>query len=371
MKVTLFLNHRCNLRCAYCYTGRKFVRPMPLETACRAVDLGIAHAQDGWLLLALFGGEPLMELDLAEQVLAYASAQCQERKVRLFTALATNATLVDDRWSELMKAYRFHVQVSLDGCRAAHDACRRFANGRSSFERTVAGLQKILAAGLSPWVSSVVDPANVAHLSESFDFLLGLGANHLHFTPNYLAGWDEAARDRFEEALEGLGDGYMAATRAGREVRLDPLHGKIVTHLVPGSGEKVACKFGKGDVAVAPSGRLYPCERLVGQDDREDLRVGDLERGLDEARVAGLLAHRAKPGPDCEGCELRPRCTWWCGCANFETSGDPGRVSPMVCYFERCFIAQADRVADALWAERDPTFLKRFYARDRAPAQKA
>jgi uncharacterized protein len=340
MKVTLFLNHRCNLRCGYCYTGRKFHRAMPLATARRAIDFALERSTDGWLLVALFGGEPLLEIALAEQALAYAAQRCRQTGVRLFTTLATNGTLIDQRRLTLLRAHGFHVQVSLDGSRRSHDACRRFANGRSSHERTVAGLRRLMAEGFTPWVLSVVDPANAALVAESFDFLVDLGARHVHLSPNYFAEWDEPARARFEEGLEALGDRYLAATRAGREVHLDPVHGKIVTHLVPGSARSVACKFGKGDVAVAPSGRLYPCERLVGEDDRPDLQIGDLEHGLDEARVEALLARRERPEPECDGCDLRDRCKHWCGCANFETTGDPGRVSPIVCYFERCFYAR-------------------------------
>ena len=368
MKVTLVLDHRCNLRCSYCYTGKKLERAMPLATAKRAVDFGLDQAERGWLLVALFGGEPLIDVQLAEDVLAYAAAESARRKVKLFTTLATNGTLLDERRLKLLKDYAFHVQVSLDGTLAAQDACRRFVDGRSSHALVVTNLQRLIAEGFSPWVLSVIDPANVSELAQGFELLLSLNVPHLHLAPNYLADWSDEARDRFQAELSRLGDAYLAATRAGRAVRLDPLHGKIVSHLVPGSNDSVACKFGKGDVAVAPSGRLYPCERLVGEDDREALCVGDLDRGLDPSRVEALLAGRSRPDPECVACELRPRCKHWCGCANFETTGDPARVSPLVCFFERAFIAEADRVAEILYGERDPTFLRRFYARDRHPA---
>ncbi|MGC4117701.1 MAG: radical SAM protein [Myxococcales bacterium] len=361
MKLTLFLDHACNLRCSYCYTGEKKPRKMPVEVAQKAIDFGLAQVEKGWLLLALFGGEPLLDVELAERSLEYAARVCRNAGVRLFTTLATNGTLLDDRRVELLKRYNFHVQLSLDGSLEAQDACRRFADGRSSHAVIVDHLARLLSEGFAPVVLSVIDPANVDHLADSFDFLLEAGATNVHFSPNYTASWDEAAWARFESALHRLGERYLFHTRAGREFRLDPLHGKIVTHLLPGSNETVICKFGQGDVAVAPSGRIYPCERLVGQDDREALCIGHLDTVLDTARVQQFLAGREQDDPECAECEYKGRCKRWCGCANFETTGDPNKTSPLVCAFETAFIEEADRIAGTLFEEKNPTFLKRYY----------
>jgi len=123
----------------------------------------------------------------------------------------------------------------------------------------------------------------------------------------------------------------------------------------------VVCRFGDGDVAVAPSGRLYPCERLVGEDTREELRIGDVEHGIDVGVRDRMLAQKSVVDPECAACELRGRCKHWCGCTNWETTGSLGRFSPLVCWLERSFIAEADRVASTLWAEKNPTFMRRFY----------
>jgi hypothetical protein len=67
-------------------------------------------------------------------------------------------------------------------------------------------------------------------------------------------------------------------------------------------------------------------------------------------------------------CDLRPRCLQWCGCAQWETAHSLGRISPLFCWFERSFIAEADRIAGILFGERNPTFLREFYGL--APAEK-
>ncbi len=361
MELSLFLNHRCNLRCRYCYTGRKVHRPMPAATARRAVDLGLRMADRGFLLLAFFGGEPLLEVPRMTEALGYARRRCAERGLRLFTQVATNGTVLNDEILALLRAFDFQVQVSLDGCPEAQDATRRFRNGRSSQGRVERNLLALLRAGFQVRLVAVIDPANVAFLGQSFDYLMDLGLTYIHFSPNYLGAWDEAACEAFELALQDLGRRYKARLRAGQDVRLDPLNGKIVTHLNRGYKEKNLCQFGQQEICVAPSGRIYPCDRLVCEDDDPQVCIGDLQRGIDTARRDELVRRKNTPDAECQACALRPRCMHWCGCANYETTGDTGQVSPVVCWFERSFLAAADAIAGELFAEQTPAFLRRFY----------
>ena len=360
MNLTLFLNHRCNLRCSYCYTGRKFHRPMPLETARKAVAFGLDMAER-YLLLTFFGGEPMLELELMEQVVASARQQCDTAGKHLFLSVATNGTLLDSRRLRLLQDNDFQVQVSLDGCPEAQDATRRFRNGRSSYGRVETALRRLLAEGFNPRVVSVVDPLNAQYMGRSFDHLMELGVRKIHFSPNYAGPWDDAACDRFEAALTELGDRFMDRLRADQDVRLDPLNGKVVTHLNQGYKEQNLCQFGQKELAISPSGKIFPCDRLVGEDNLEAVVIGDLDRGLDVAKRDQLVRGKNEPDAECADCELRDRCMFWCGCANFETSGKVTEVSPIICWFERCFIAEADRVANTMFTEKCPGFLQRFY----------
>ncbi|MBS1153448.1 MAG: aldolase-type tim barrel, partial [Myxococcaceae bacterium] len=361
VKLTLFVNHLCNLRCSYCYTGAKTDRRMSEETMRRAIDFAVNHTTQGYLLLAFFGGEPLLEPKLIEDALLWARDRCIEKKLQLHTAITTNGTELDDRRLALLKKHGFRVKLSMDGGRASQDANRRFVNGRSSYDVVAANLQRILAAGIPTVVGAVVDPNNVHLLGESFDDLVGLGATHVTFAPNYTADWSLQARGRFEQGLTGLGDRYLAQLRAGREVRVDPLVGKIVTHLDHRATARAVCRFGVSELAVAPSGRLYPCDRLVNEDADDAVCIGDLERGILAEKRDRLLPSRREEPQMCSGCDLKSRCKRFCGCANYETTGDPGTVSPTVCYFEQAFIDEADRVGNVLYAEQNPVFLKQFY----------
>lgn len=361
MNLSLVLNHRCNLRCRYCYAGEKVDRPMPLAVARKAVDLALDHSRHGYLVVSLFGGEPLLELDLAEAVVAYAAEQASRRKVRPYFSVSTNGTALDARRLRLLTAHEFQVQVSLDGGPGAQDANRRYRNGRSSFRAVARNVRRLVETGLKLNVLAVVDPANAHLLSDSLDRIAALGVQEVYFAPNMLGRWDEEACARFEAGLRALGDNLLARFRAGRDLRVDPLSGKIVGHLMKGVRPAAKCGFGREEWAVSPAGDLFPCDRSVRPGGNEGLRIGHVDTGLDLARRDALLARKAAVDPECAACDLKARCAHWCGCMQVETTGSLGRVSPVFCWTERRLVAEADRIASTLFAERNDAFLRRFY----------
>ena len=368
MNLALVLNHRCNLRCRYCYTGRKFDRAMPLDVARKAVDFGLAQSTTGHLTLSFFGGEPLLEIEAMEAAVAYAERRARETSHTLAFSLSTNGTLLDERRLTLLRDHAFHIQVSIDGAATAQNLTRPYEDGRPSHADVEANLKRLVAENLLEQLVAVIDPATAGWLRESFQYLAAFGSREIYFSPNYLGDWNDNACARFEVALRELGEAYLETIRQGQALRLDPLYGKIVSHLLQGRSAPRRCGFGAEEMAVAPSGHIYPCDRMVREDDNLTTRIGHVERGLDQARCEAIQASRREVDPECAACDLRPRCMQWCGCAQWETTHGLGRISPLFCWFERSFIAEADRIAGILFSERNPAFLREFYAL--APAEK-
>ncbi len=363
MKVCLFLNHACNLRCTYCYNGRKFQRPMPLDVARRGVALALDDGNEGPVQLSFFGGEPLMEMDLIRQIVPLAEAEAARLGRTLRLVVVTNATLLTESTLDYLMDHRFYVGISLDGSRAAHDATRPFRNGRSSYDRAVTNIRRALARpdGRGVKAIAVVDPRNVENLPDSFDALREVGLRTLSVNVNYEGGWTESDRDRFEVALRGLGERYVGAYRRGERFTLNLLDSKVLTHLKGGYACTDRCDFGCEEVAVAPSGNLYPCDRLVGDDTAHEVVIGDVFTGIDPVRRAALIASKNQVMKDCADCTLLGRCMHWCGCVNHAMTGSVGEASGLLCWFEQRIIEEADRCASVLYEEGNPEFLRRFY----------
>jgi len=360
--LTLFVDHACNLACSYCYNGPGFARPMPLEVAEKALDLAFAHPSPRVQVL-FFGGEPLLQPERVVAIAACARRRSEESGKPLRLVMTTNGTLLDEERVALLEREGIHLAVSLDGDAAAHDLARRYPGEGPTWERVCAGLT--LAQGRVPSldVIAVLHPGNVARLGASLRTFAALGLRRVSLNLDYAAAWDEAALAQLERSWDEAVEVVLELYRADRELLLQPLHTRLVGHLKAGFGEVDRCAFGCGELAVAASGRLYPCDRLVGQDGpaEADMVVGHVDTGIDAARVAALRHAKDSPRPDCEGCALLARCIWWCGCVNRALTGRVDGASGLLCRVERLLIERADRLAATLWEERNPRFLRRYY----------
>ncbi len=369
MDVTLCLTHACNLRCEYCYAGRKFARRMSWDTARRAVDFAFAHTVEQARAcgrvpecqLGFFGGEPLLEWELLQRVAIHARDESLRLGVGLKQTVTTNMTLLDERRAEWLREQRFHVGLSLDGNAAMHDTLRRTAAGGPSHEACARALRFFRGPDSNGEVIVVLDPRNIGHLADSVAWLIGEDMRRISLNPNFATDWDRAALDRWRVAYERVGDLWRESFRHGRPVALNVFDGKIRARINGGYRPCDRCTFGENEIAVSAAGFFYPCERLVGDDSNAELRIGHIDEGFYPRERRRILAARGNTVAECRDCPVRDRCMNWCGCVNYASTGFINRVPGVVCHHERMAIAVADRNGALLYAERNPMFLKSFY----------
>ena len=174
LKLWIYTNYDCNLRCTYCLaesspkTPRRSIDVLTVRQLVEeAQGLGFEHVY-------FTGGEPLL-LEEIYTMLAYASQ-------KLPTSLLTNAMLVNGRRLATLSAIRndnLIMQVSLDGSTPEqHDAYR----GPGSWAKTVAGIKTLLEYHFRVRISTTETAANSAHLGEICAFHQALGipeADHI------------------------------------------------------------------------------------------------------------------------------------------------------------------------------------------------
>lgn len=336
---------------------------MPEAIAHRAIDWAVGRRPDG-LLLGYFGGEPLLRWDLLTAYHGYAQARAAALGVHLTATTTTNATLLSAERMAWLADHGIEVGISIDGDQAAHDRLRPRAGGGSSHAAVLAGLRLALARQPMTQTISVVHPQNVGELARSAGFLLDQGVRVLSLSLDPSADWDLGGLDTYRQQLELIGDRWLAEYRAGRDLWIEPIDGRIVAQVKGGLQACDRCTAGLGELAVAPSGTWYPCERMVGDDGPAARRwaLGNVaDGGPDAALVHGLSGqHHAEPEV-CRACPLNHRCQHHCACSNAMATGrlcEPGGAQ---CAAEQAAIAVADRIAAALWEEGNALFLQRRY----------
>jgi uncharacterized protein len=370
MDVSLVLTHDCNLGCTYCFAGKKDRRHMSDETMERALALAFSDDR-AEVRISFFGGEPTLRWDQVVAGTTRAEAFAAATGKRLQLCMTTNATRIDRARAAWLRQHRFYLGVSIDGTEAAHDATRRKRGGQSSFSQTLAGLTACLFEGVACETISVVDPANVGYLGESVRFLAELGVGRIALNPRFSGDWSDVALAAWERGYEAAAQLFIERAERGAPITINVLSDKMLAHIKGGLQEGDRCDAGRSSIAVAPSGNLYPCSRMVGEDHRgkqEGIVIGHVDGGLDAGRRAVFFAmHSPSETPEqiheaCGGCGIKQRCMSSCACVNREASGEPGVVSGITCWHEQMAARVADRAAERLYRKKNRAFLRVIYA---------
>lgn len=331
--LTLMVNHACNLRCAYCYTGRKVNRPMPLDIGAKAIDRAVESVERGGTLeLGFFGGEPLLEAERIDWWIEIARRSCIDAGVRLALGMTTNGTIADQAAWALMIRPEMDLAISCDGRPETHDRNRVFANGDGSSARVADTMRRLRDAEKEFRAVMVVRPNTVDELTGNLDFLRGAGVKMVDLSLDLWTEWTPGDALRLSNSL-GEAAAYWRAHLP--EFGVNWFNGKLVRAAgIQELNETARCGFGAGEIAVAPSGNLYPCERLIGEDvaDSSTRLAGHTLAGGDFLDYSPFAGRSASP---CSNCSIQTQCGTACRCSNYVRSGDVSRPDGLLCLLDK------------------------------------
>jgi uncharacterized protein len=356
--VSLVLTHACNLACGYCYMGEHHRTAMPREVALAALDLAFAEAPA--VDVSFFGGEPLLEYELLIACARQARAlekQKPERVLRL--QVTTNGTLLSRDRLDALEAEGVHVTLSIDGIREAHESGRPNAGGGSSFDSVVRAASLLANSENGLDVIAVVTPENTPHLAASVRFLAELGARRITLNPAWERPFDDDQLAIWERELEAVGAFWAEVRGEGRDLSLVTFDRKVLAAARGGLSATEHCSVGSRNIAVAPSGNIYPCERLIADDRNSRFVIGSVTTGW--PRKNGLP--RGPAEAECEPCPERFRCGASCACANLaetDTTHLPGATQ---CWYEQTTARIADEAAMRLVEAANEPFTSWLYGR--------
>jgi MoaA/NifB/PqqE/SkfB family radical SAM enzyme len=219
--VKLELTHRCNLRCAFCYTDS------PRHTLARTPDLDddawrriVAEAIElGVIEAVVIGGEPLLRAPLALELMERLTA------AGVGTTMTTNGWFLDDALADrLAPLAGLTVNVSIDGATpSVHDAARGVPG---SWRRAVEAVHLLLERSVRAQVIHVVTPDNRDGMGDFLEQMWVLGVEAVLLVPVAQVG--AAARSpRWRVGARGLQVAARESRRRhpGMEVVPEPLLG--------------------------------------------------------------------------------------------------------------------------------------------------
>ncbi len=356
----LFLTHACNLRCTYCYNGRHLRRDMSPDVLSRAIDLAFADGS-GPVGIAFFGGEPLLRFDSLREGVRLARAASARTGRPVAFRVTTNGTLLAGDRLAFLRDERFAVAVSLDGPADVQDAMRPGVGGRSSHDRVVRNVRAAAQAIPGLNVIAVVTPATADRAGDAVAHAASLGVRAIHLALDWHADWSTEDLRRLRRGLARAAGIWADSFRAGAPLGVTPFAGVVARAVLAGAAHMPRCACGDREWTVAPSGRIYPCDRMVGQDDGSGAIIGTVFDGFDGAARARFLTAKTRTPPRCARCPDAARCRFWAPCVREPSGGWDAAPSTRICRLERAMIGAVDRAATRLYDEGNRAFLDRFY----------
>jgi uncharacterized protein len=332
---------------------------MDRATACRAVDF-LHEASGGSCIVTFFGGEPLLELDLIQDVVAY-SRERYGRRVRF--RMSTNGTLLTREIISYLRENDVFFVLSVDGSKEQHDRCRTFASGRGSYDAALRRLEDVFDFNPYTLAVSVVVPETVAHVAEGVQSLFDRGFRYVVQTLDYSAPWTGESLEGLEREYARLSAYYFAELKRGAKIYYSPFDERIKTWAQKPYEKGDLCDLANSQIAVAASGHIYPCVQFIGADKMADREraIGDVFAGFDESRRRDYVEQNYADKTPCTACALDGRCATYCGCVNWRATGSLSCVPPIICEHERMLMPIVDRLANRLWKKRVPLFRTKFY----------
>jgi uncharacterized protein len=174
----LKVHSRCDLACDHCYVyeaadqswrGRPIAIPDAVisQAAQRIAEHAAAHAL-GTVQVVLHGGEPLLAGRARLERVVTELHSALRGICRLDLRIHTNGVLLSEDFCEFFAAHGVRVGISIDGDRAANDRHRRYADGRSSYDKVIRAVRllgtgrfRALYAGLLCTIDVANDPVLV------------------------------------------------------------------------------------------------------------------------------------------------------------------------------------------------------------------
>ena len=295
--VTFQVTDDCNLSCCYCYQVNKGKNSMSFETAKKFVDLIISGdkglhdyinpEKSPGIIIEFIGGEPFMEIELIDQICDYFTQQLIEKHhpwaTKYIFSICSNGVLYfDEKVQKFLRKWNGHISfsVTIDGNKELHDACRKFPDGRPSYDIAVAAAQDWMSRGYQMGSKITIAPENVSFLYDAITHMIDLGYTEINANCVYEKGWEPKHATVLYEEMKKLADYFLENNldfentyycslyneeffKPKQEDDLQSWCFKAGTKILTPSGNKNIEDLSVGDQVISASGKIQTIEKTT------------------------------------------------------------------------------------------------------------
>ena len=226
-----------------------------------------------------------------------------------------------------------NVVLSLDGRKEVHDAVRKTANGKGSFDLVIDNLKNFVKIrGDKHYYVRGTFTAKNLDFSKDVLFIADSGFDSISMEPVVTDIADLAITEdmlpRVCEEYDALCDAYLERMAKGKGFNF--FHFNVDLEGGPCLSKRVsACGAGNEYFSVTPNGDIYPCHQFAGD---PAFRMGSVFEGkLDETIRNQFKNSCLFTRKKCENCFAKFICSGGCSANNYHYSGDINEPYPITC----------------------------------------
>lgn len=281
----------CNARCFYCYEQGTKPVTMTAETASKVVRYIVAHRGDEQVWCSWFGGEPLVNAKVIDQI----CTELREQGVPFRSEMVSNGYLFDaDMVQRAKELWQLQwVQITLDGAAQTYNRVKDYVyRDVNAFERVLQNIGLLIAAGIRVKTRLNVGKHNIGEMAELVELL------HQRF----------GADERLSVYSAGLLDEEHNAELFAQLMQLEQQIAACGFHFkrrLPKSIRVNRCmaEVDGSRVVIAPDGHLGKCHQYI---DREFFGQIDSEERNDA--ILRKFKERRADIKACATCFNYPQC---------------------------------------------------------------
>ena len=361
LTVTFVVTEECNFRCKYCYmTGKNKRNRMSFAVAKDTIDFLVREREQfpqREIVWEFIGGEPLLEIDLIEQIVDYIQLHTYECghpwfEIGMFSMSSNGSLYMDPKFQQLLDRYkgRFDVGMTIDGPVGVHDMERRFPDGSGTHAIVIKNVETWLKRFPGHATKVTISHDTVPFIAESILYLFSLGIKVVHSNVVFEDVWQSGDDELLEEQLNILGDTIIE--RSLWKNHECSFFSRTVGNPLSILHDNNWCGAGKHMLAVDASGIFYPCVRFMAFSlaKQPAWSIGNIQQGIIPEKLEPFLnlTRSCQSTKECMECEIASGCAW-CQGFNYDESGILNCRATFICKMHKARV----RANKRFWTKID------------------
>lgn len=352
--ITFQVTEDCCMACTYCYQHHKTNNKMSWEIAKNIIDKLLTNefpvvTTDNCfaIIFDFIGGEPLIEIDLIDQIVSYTLKQMIQLKhpwTNLFRiSICSNGLLYQtEKVQKFLKKYSSicSFTISVDGNEQLHDTCRLDINGNKTYNTVIKAIRhykKFYTNNIS--TKMTLSPNNIQYTYDALINLIQENYKIIHFNCIFEKGWNYSHATILYNELKKIAD-YLINNNLYSEIGLKMFNENWYSPMDISDDKNWCGGVNMKTLAFDGNGNIYPCIRYMDSSlngKQPAINLGNIYNGYlstekekENLQLISNITRRSQSTDECFYCPIANGCAW-CSGYNYEEFGTPNKRTTYIC----------------------------------------